>query len=250
MAGRGFSLFKVFRGNTKKRPAAALAQQPEEPEQLQPLQDGEDRTPEQDPARDSLPQAGEDQTPEQDPARGRFRRALKILRRFLRLRHRNTTTAASEATARPDCRPTELRAEPGASTAPTEGAANSARATAEGRAKADVALTEAVASTNTHTPGISKMDATPTQTGIPALPLEFSKEKGGFHLQQASSLGPGLKASQGAVAPQATSAGPPQPLRLSTTWWEGKRFSREAGEVALLDSTPSLPHAFSRCQPW
>ncbi|RMC18406.1 hypothetical protein DUI87_04293 [Hirundo rustica rustica] len=78
MAGRGFSLFKVFRGNTRKRPAAAPAQQPEELEQLQPLQDGEDRTPEQDPARDSLPQAGEDRTPEQDPARGRFRRALKV----------------------------------------------------------------------------------------------------------------------------------------------------------------------------
>ncbi|XP_023803488.1 maestro heat-like repeat-containing protein family member 1, partial [Cyanistes caeruleus] len=96
MAGIFLSVFKVFRGKRKTDPGPALAQQPEEPKKFQPLQDD----------------AAMEKTQEQEPARGRFRRAAQRFRKFLRIRRRRNTTAATEGAAEPDCRLTELQAEP------------------------------------------------------------------------------------------------------------------------------------------
>ncbi|XP_068877562.1 maestro heat-like repeat-containing protein family member 7 [Aphelocoma coerulescens] len=162
MAGRLLSLFKVFRGKTRNGHAAAQIQQLEELEQFQPL----------------LDDAATDQTQEQDPARGRFSRAAQMLQRVLHVGRRNTTPIATEGTAQPDSRPTELQAKAGGSTASTACTGNSARAMADPRAKADVALSEGMAIANhttTRTLGIAKTGTTPTLTAIHAPTQHFTK---------------------------------------------------------------------------
>ncbi|XP_016160749.1 PREDICTED: maestro heat-like repeat-containing protein family member 6 [Ficedula albicollis] len=93
MADRFLNLFKVFRRKKKKGAGVSPPQQPEEP--AEPMQDG----------------AAMERTQEQDTARGRFRRALKMLRKFVLIRRRKTSTA-TEGTAEPDSRLTEIQAEP------------------------------------------------------------------------------------------------------------------------------------------
>ncbi|XP_056352291.1 uncharacterized protein LOC130255511 [Oenanthe melanoleuca] len=172
MAGRVFSLLKTLQGKKKKGPAAAPAQQPPEPEQWQPLQDD----------------AVKDGTQEQDPARGRFRRAVQVLRRFLRTQRRNSTATAAKDSAQPDCRPSELQAEPGASTESSAGAADSAMATAEGSTKAGTARAESVASTDTLTWSNSDTDSMASQTDIIAPTQNLSQVEGAFSPHQVPAI--------------------------------------------------------------
>ncbi|XP_023792155.1 LOW QUALITY PROTEIN: maestro heat-like repeat-containing protein family member 6 [Cyanistes caeruleus] len=132
MEGRFLNLFQVFRGNRKTAPGAAPAQQPEEPEQFQPLQDD----------------AAMDERQEQEPARGRFRRTLKRFRKFLRIGRRKNNTAATEGTAEPDSGLTELQAEPDVSPDSAEPSQDSDAAVKDDRAEADMAGTEGTAIPN------------------------------------------------------------------------------------------------------
>ncbi|XP_064246768.1 maestro heat-like repeat-containing protein family member 6 [Passer domesticus] len=104
--------------------------------------------------------AAKDQTQEQDPTCGRFRRAVQALRRFLRIRRRKTRATATEGTAEPNSRPSELQTEPAVSTASSELAATCDRAAAEGRAEADMAMTEGMATSNSQTQAIPDTDTT------------------------------------------------------------------------------------------
>ncbi|XP_039238734.1 uncharacterized protein LOC113995234 isoform X2 [Pipra filicauda] len=83
------------------------AQHPEEVEQFQPLQEGWDRT------------------QEQDRARGRFRRADQRVRKAKPVRRRKARTSPSKAMAQPEPIPTELKAKAGSPT--TEGIADTDR---------------------------------------------------------------------------------------------------------------------------
>ncbi|XP_023803113.1 uncharacterized protein LOC111944634 [Cyanistes caeruleus] len=157
MAGRFLRLFNVFRGNRNTDPGAA--QPPEEQEQFQPLQDD----------------AAMDQTQEQEPARGRFHRAAQRFRKFLRIRHRRNTTAATEDTAEPDCRLTELQAEPDVSPDSAEHSQESDAAVNDERENSDKAVTEDVAIPNDdagETQGIADAGITPT----PALSQELIRD--------------------------------------------------------------------------
>ncbi|KAL2310779.1 hypothetical protein Nmel_002449, partial [Mimus melanotis] len=116
---------------------------------------------------------------------------LQVLRRFLRIQHRKTMATATKGTAEPNSRLTELQAEPGASTASSACAENSARAVAEGRGKAGTAWTEGVATTNTLTWGISKTDPMLTETASPAPTLDFFQGKGVFFSAAGASHGEG-----------------------------------------------------------
>ncbi|XP_017584663.1 PREDICTED: uncharacterized protein LOC108445429 [Corvus brachyrhynchos] len=103
---------------------------------------------------------------------------LQMLRKVLCIGRRNTTPIATEGTAQPDSRPTELQAKAGGSTALTACTGNSARAMADHRAKADVALSEGMAIANhttTRTPGIAKTGTMPTLTAIHAPTQHFTK---------------------------------------------------------------------------
>ncbi|CAN8174309.1 unnamed protein product [Coccothraustes coccothraustes] len=99
MAGKFLGLFKACRGKKKKDPGAAPAQQPEDPEQIQTLQDD----------------AAQDKTQEQEAGRGRFRKTLKTLRKFLCIQHRNTSTTAAEGPGQPDSGMTKIQTKPHAS---------------------------------------------------------------------------------------------------------------------------------------
>ncbi|XP_068033967.1 uncharacterized protein [Anomalospiza imberbis] len=201
MAGRFLRLCKVFRGEEKEGPGAAPAQQPEEPEQIQTLQDG----------------AALDRTQEQEPSRGRFRRSLKMFRKFLRIRRRKTGSTAAEGPAKPDSGLTELQAEPDVSPDSAERSEDSDASATETWAKALLMLmTEDVAITNRdneETQGITNTDTTPAPAMIHAPTMDFFEESDVPSQQQVSSLGPGLEASQDCVSPQAMVTGPTQPLR-------------------------------------
>ncbi|XP_056371449.1 uncharacterized protein LOC130266135 isoform X2 [Oenanthe melanoleuca] len=95
MAGRCLNLSKLLSRIRRRGLRVDPAQQPEEPEQFQPMQDG----------------AAMDRTEGQDPTRGRFRRALKMFWKFVPLRHRKARRG-TEGTAEPDSRLTELQTEP------------------------------------------------------------------------------------------------------------------------------------------
>lgn len=154
---------------------------------------------------------------------------------------------ANEGMAEHDSRPSELQAEPDVSSASSQHAANSVRATA------DMAVSEDMAVTVNDTgmaQGISKTDTTPTSTLVLAPKLDFYKQKGVPSQQQVSRPRPGLEAFQDCMAPLTTATGPPLPFEASTLWGEGNHFLGEAGEVAPLHSIPYLPYASSRCQPW
>ncbi|XP_066179372.1 uncharacterized protein [Sylvia atricapilla] len=193
---RFLGLFKVFRGKKKKDPGA---QQPEEPEQFQPLEDD----------------AATDHTQEQKPAHGRFRRTLKMFTKFIRIRHRKTSTTAPEGTAKLNSRLTKFPAEPGIRTNLTARSEKFDMAVNDHRAKAVVMeMNEGMAITNSHsrmTQGLANTDTTPTPTMIHASTMDFFEESAVSPQHQVNSLGPGLETSQDCVSPQATGAS--QPLK-------------------------------------
>ncbi|XP_039239866.1 maestro heat-like repeat-containing protein family member 6 isoform X2 [Pipra filicauda] len=88
MAGRRFSLLRLFRRKKEEEsPGAAPAQQPEEVQQVQPPQED----------------AGQERTEEQLRARGRFRRAAQLVCRFIRcIWHEEATFMATGDTADSD----------------------------------------------------------------------------------------------------------------------------------------------------
>ncbi|XP_023803118.1 uncharacterized protein LOC111944640, partial [Cyanistes caeruleus] len=149
MAGRFLSLFKVVRGKRKKDTGAAPAQQPEEPEQFQPLQDD----------------AAMDRTQEQDPSLGRFRRTLKMFRKFVPIQRRKSSTTATESTAKPDSGLTELQAEPDVSPDSSELSEKFDTAVTENWEEAFLmSMTEDVAITDTisgETQGLTKTETSP-----------------------------------------------------------------------------------------
>ncbi|XP_056371402.1 maestro heat-like repeat-containing protein family member 6 isoform X2 [Oenanthe melanoleuca] len=162
MAGRFLGLFKVFRGKKKKSPGVSPAQQPKELDPFHPMQDG----------------AATDQSQEQEPTRGSFRRTLKMFRKFLRIRRRNSNTTAAKSTAKHDSRVTELQAEPHVSPDSPECSNESGTARNDDRAKADTAVTEEMAIPNVdtrETRGIANTDTAPTATLSQELILDYFK---------------------------------------------------------------------------
>ncbi|CAN8174178.1 unnamed protein product [Coccothraustes coccothraustes] len=202
MAGKFLGLFKACRGKKKKDPGAAPAQQPEDPEQIQTLQDD----------------AAQDKTQEQEPGRGRFRKTLKTFQKFLRIRRRKTGTAAAEGRAEPDSGLTELQAEPDVSPDSAEPSQDTGTSVTEIWAKALlISMNEDVVIRNTdtgETQGITNSDTMPTSTVIHAPTKDFVEESAGPSQQQVSSLGPGLEASQDRNQ---------RPSRLCRELWVGKK---------------------------
>ncbi|XP_064515816.1 uncharacterized protein LOC135416532 [Pseudopipra pipra] len=124
MAGRRFSLFRLFRRKRNGRgPGAAPAQQAEEPLQQDP---------------------GQDRTEEQDRPRGRFRRAVQRLLKIMRIRRRTPRTTAPELLAEPDTRPDELKEKTDGSTEPIDRMATSDTAVTEDTANPDTALADLI----------------------------------------------------------------------------------------------------------
>ncbi|XP_064256936.1 uncharacterized protein LOC135287576 [Passer domesticus] len=70
----------------------------------------------------------------------------------------------TKSTADPDSRPSELQTEPAASTVSSELAATCDQAAAEGRAEADMALTEGMATSNNQTQAMPQTDAMTART--------------------------------------------------------------------------------------
>ncbi|CAN8201115.1 unnamed protein product, partial [Coccothraustes coccothraustes] len=168
MAGRFLSLFKVFKRKKEKSPGAAPGKQPEEPKHIEPLQQD----------------AAQDKTQEQEPGRGRFRKNLKMFRKFLRIRRKKTGITAAEGPAEPDSGLTELQAEPDVSpdsAEPSQGTGTSA----------DMAVTEdrAITTANTgETQGITNTDTTPTPTLIQAPTKDFVEECAVLSQQQVPAI--------------------------------------------------------------
>ncbi|XP_064289583.1 uncharacterized protein LOC135308510 isoform X1 [Passer domesticus] len=163
MAGRFLNLFKVFRPKKKKGPEAGPAQQPEEPEQFQTRQDD----------------ASLDGTQVQKPGRGRFRRTLKMFRKFLRVQRRETTTSAAEGPAEPDSGLTELQAEPDVSLDSAEHSQESDAARNEDTGNGDKAVTDDMAITNANTRDTeanTNTDIKPTPTLIQELIRDYFKD--------------------------------------------------------------------------
>ncbi|XP_068034296.1 maestro heat-like repeat-containing protein family member 6, partial [Anomalospiza imberbis] len=129
-----------------------------------------------------------DQTQEQEPSRGRFRKSLKMFRKFLRIRRRKTGSTAAEGPAKPDSGLTELQAEPDVSPDSAERSEDSDASATETWAKAlhsskteDVAITN---SNNEETQGITNTDTTPTPTMIHAPTMDFFEESAVLSQQQ------------------------------------------------------------------
>ncbi|XP_056368972.1 maestro heat-like repeat-containing protein family member 6 [Oenanthe melanoleuca] len=226
MEGRFLNLFKVFRRKKKKGAGVSPPQQPEEPEE--PMQDG----------------AAMDRTQEQDTARGCFRRALKMLRKFVLIRRRNTSTA-TEGTAEPDSRLTEIQAEPDVSADLSECSEDSDTARNDDRGKADMAGTEDTAMTIAdigENQGITNTDTTPTLRQ--ELIVDYFKDPCASSQQHLSNLGPVLEASQDCVSTHAMFTGPPQSLRPAQCGRERSTSWRKLGSCSLgqrSKSSPCLP---------
>ncbi|CAN8201117.1 unnamed protein product, partial [Coccothraustes coccothraustes] len=127
--------------------------------------------------------AAQDKTQEQEPGRGRFRKNLKMFRKFLRIRRKKTGITAAEGPAEPDSGLTELQAEPDVSPDSAEPSQDTGTSAAmnssDHRAKADMAVTEdrAITTANTgETQGITNTDTTPTPTLIQAPTKDFVEE--------------------------------------------------------------------------
>ncbi|XP_064516143.1 maestro heat-like repeat-containing protein family member 6 [Pseudopipra pipra] len=124
MAGRRFSLFRLFRRKRNGRgPGAAPAQQAEEPQQQDP---------------------GQDRTEEQDRPRGRFRRAVQRLLKIMRIRRRTPRSTPPELMAEPDTRPAELKEKTDGSTELINRMATSDTAVTEDTANPDTTLADLI----------------------------------------------------------------------------------------------------------
>ncbi|XP_068052920.1 maestro heat-like repeat-containing protein family member 7 [Anomalospiza imberbis] len=240
MADRFLNVFKVFRGKKKEVSGAAPAQQHEELEQFQPLQDG----------------AALDQTQEQEPTRGRFRKALKMFRKSLRIRRRRTGSTAAEGPAEPDSGLTELQAEPDVSPGSAERSEDSDASATETWAKAlHSSKTEDVAITNRdneETQGITNTDTSPDSEAA----MNEDKAKAAMAVTEDVATTNASTAETQGLANTGTTPTLSQELIFdyfkepcvsshkqlaSTVWWEGKLFLGKAGKVAPLHSAPSPP---------
>ncbi|CAN8201113.1 unnamed protein product, partial [Coccothraustes coccothraustes] len=222
MAGRFLSLFKVFKRKKEKSPGAAPGKQPEEPKHIEPLQQD----------------AAQDKTQEQEPGRGRFRKNLKMFRKFLRIRRKKTGITAAEGPAEPDSGLTELQAEPDVSPDSAEPSQDTGTSVTEIWVKplltsmtedADMAVTEdrAITTANTgETQGITNTDTTPTPTLIQAPTKDFVEECAVRSQQQVSSLGPGPQASQDHAAQDKTQEQEPGRGRFRKTLKMFRKFLR------------------------
>ncbi|XP_027523632.1 uncharacterized protein LOC113959068 isoform X2 [Corapipo altera] len=158
MAGRRLSLLRPFRMK-KEGPGTAPAQHPEEVEQSQPLQEGQDRT------------------QEQDRARGRFRRAAQAFLKFLGIRHRKTKITPSEVMAQPDPMPSELKVHPEVGTASTDSTANCDTAVTDDGTNSNTALPELTMEVDgATTEGIADTESTPVQCLPDALSVDVLDE--------------------------------------------------------------------------
>ncbi|RMB92776.1 hypothetical protein DUI87_30826 [Hirundo rustica rustica] len=109
-----------------------------------------------------------DRTQEHKPARGRFRRSLKMFRKFVPIKHRRTNITATESPTEPDSRLIELQAEPDVSTDLAEQSENCDAGANDDRAMADMPMTEDVPITNTNTAdtqGIAETETSPDLAG-------------------------------------------------------------------------------------
>ncbi|RMC18269.1 hypothetical protein DUI87_04151 [Hirundo rustica rustica] len=109
-----------------------------------------------------------DRTQEHKPARGRFRRSLKMFRKFVPIKHRRTNITATESPTEPDSRLIELQAEPDVSTDLAEQSENCDAGANDDRAMADMPMTEDVPITNTNTAdtqGFAETETSPDLAG-------------------------------------------------------------------------------------
>ncbi|XP_064495462.1 maestro heat-like repeat-containing protein family member 6 [Pseudopipra pipra] len=173
MAGRRFSLLRLFRRKKEEEsPGAAPAQQPEEVQQVQPPQED----------------AGQERTEEQLRARGRFRRAAQTFMKFMGSRRRKARITPADVQAQPDTIPTQVT-NPDVSTASTAVPAKCDTATSDQTTHWDTTsiddvshcdsvlpgLTEEVDATTTE--GVASTDAGPVQRLADTPSLEFLEER-------------------------------------------------------------------------
>ncbi|XP_064291568.1 uncharacterized protein LOC135309349 [Passer domesticus] len=176
MAGRFFSLFKCFRGKTKKGPGAASGEQPEEPEQIQTLQDD----------------AAVERTQEQQSSRGRFRRTAQMFQKFPCIRRRETNTTAVEGPAEPYLGLTQLQAEPDVS--PDSGGLSQDLDTSGTETWAQdlpTSVTEDAVITNTdneETEALKNTGAMPTPLVVCASTVDFFLDSGVPYQQQVPAM--------------------------------------------------------------
>ncbi|XP_051626675.1 uncharacterized protein LOC127462256 isoform X2 [Manacus candei] len=110
----------------EESPGAAPALQPKKVEQFQPLQED----------------SGQNRTQEQDCARDHFHRADQRVRKSMGIRRRKTRTSPTKVMAQPDPTPTELKADPDVGTTSVDGTANCDTAVTDHVTNSNVALPE------------------------------------------------------------------------------------------------------------
>ncbi|XP_039245143.1 maestro heat-like repeat-containing protein family member 6 [Pipra filicauda] len=173
MAGRRFSLLRLFRRKKEEEsPGAAPAQQPEEVQQVQPPQED----------------AGQERTEEQLRARGRFRRAAQTFMKFMGSRRRKARITPADVQAQPDTILTQLT-KPDVSTASTAVPAKCDTATSDLTTHWDTTSTDDVSHCDsvlpglteeadaTTTEGVASTDAAPVQRLADTPSLEFLEER-------------------------------------------------------------------------
>ncbi|XP_064495882.1 uncharacterized protein LOC135405099 isoform X2 [Pseudopipra pipra] len=173
MAGRRFSLLRLFRRKKEEEsPGAAPAQQPEEVQQVQPPQED----------------AGQERTEEQLRARGRFRRAAQTFMKFMGSRRRKARITPADVQAQPDTIPTQVT-KPDVSTASTAVPAKCDTATSDHTTHWDTTSTDDVShcdsvlpglteeADTTTTEGVASTDAAPVQRLADTPSLEFLEER-------------------------------------------------------------------------
>ncbi|XP_064495536.1 maestro heat-like repeat-containing protein family member 6 [Pseudopipra pipra] len=173
MAGRRFSLLRLFRRKKEEEsPGAAPAQQPEEVQQVQPPQED----------------AGQEWTEEQLRARGRFRRAAQTFMKFMGSRRRKARITPADVQAQPDTIPTQLT-KPDVSTASTAVPAKCDTATSDHTTHWDTTSTDDVSHCDSVLPGLTEeadattaegvasTDAGPVQRLADTPSLEFLEER-------------------------------------------------------------------------
>ncbi|TRZ14514.1 hypothetical protein HGM15179_012601 [Zosterops borbonicus] len=163
-----------------------------------------------------------------------------MFRRFLPIRRRKTRTTATEGTAEPDCRRSELQAQPDVFTDLYVRLENFDSTMNDHRAEAVLmAMTEDVAVTNTDTSmtqGLTNTDTTPTPNMIHAPTMDFFEESAVSPQQQVISLGPGLEAFLDCVFTQAIKSS--QPLKTLQYYGKGTWGSCSLGQS--FKSSPCL----------
>ncbi|XP_039246901.1 maestro heat-like repeat-containing protein family member 6 isoform X2 [Pipra filicauda] len=173
MAGRRFSLLRLFRRKKEEEsPGAAPAQQPEEVQQVQPPQED----------------AGQERTEEQLRARGRFRRAAQTFMKFMGSRRRKARITPADVQAQPDTILTQLT-KPDVSTASTAVPAKCDTTTSDLTTHWDTTSTDDVSHCDsvlpglteeadaTTTEGVASTDAAPVQRLADTPSLEFLEER-------------------------------------------------------------------------